>query len=76
MKKSDSENAIKQLISLYIHENEIDYNRISLILFSDFKNWAISKGYSDYFNFRSAIGSAREAEMWFDEEIRRITLPR
>jgi hypothetical protein len=73
MKKSDSEQAIRQLCDEWRKECEAARTwseQADHPSFSQFTAWLDRKHYSHYLNFRSAEGSRQAAEQWFDEEFK------
>jgi hypothetical protein len=70
MKKAECEAAIRELCSQwqsekgFPSENTADFHPS----FTEFKGWAIGKGFGGYFDFRTVGGSLRQAETWFNQE--------
>jgi hypothetical protein len=67
-KKGECERAIRSLCHEWaggLSEAERDHPN-----FLAFKAWLGQKGYSHYLDFRSAMGSNYDAEMWFDQELK------
>ncbi|MGB6541392.1 MAG: hypothetical protein WBF03_11020 [Xanthobacteraceae bacterium] len=68
MKKRECETAIRRLC----HEwaRSAPSNQVNRPRFSDFKGWLQRMGSSQYLDFHSTMGADRDAEMWFDEELK------
>jgi hypothetical protein len=68
MKKSDAEQAIRQLCDEWAREAQLTEADLKHPSYSTFKSWLSAKGYSHYLNFRSVAGADYDAELWFDQE--------
>jgi hypothetical protein len=69
MKKSESEQAIRQLCHVWAQECGIPIGG-EQPSWGQFKSWLQTKHYSHYLNFRSSTSADYVAEMWFDEEFK------
>lgn len=65
IKKNEAETAIRSLINDWASEAPIGDHPS----FSAFVTWLKAGGHGHYLNFRSVMGPAEDAELWFDQEL-------
>ena len=70
MKKAECEIVIRRLVHQWAAQTGVVVGQRDMPSFIEFKDWAVSSGYSSYFDFRSFGGADRAAEMWFDHELK------
>jgi hypothetical protein len=74
MEKAEAEKGIRSLCTKWRDAVGLSGAQLEHPRFSEFKSWAMANGYSQYFNFRSAMGPlvVYDAEQWFDDEFKQM----
>ena len=68
IKKAEAEAAVRGLIHDWASETSVGDHPS----FSAFVTWLRAAGYGRYLDFRSTMGPAEDAELWFDQELRQM----
>ena len=68
MHKAECEIKIRQLVHMWLEEQNISRSEISESSFALFKDWLQQSHYSHYLDFRSHMGAVEDAEFWFVSE--------
>jgi len=69
--KSEAEKHIQYLATKWVDESGVDIAAGDHPSFSALKDWLSTTRQSACLDFRSKIGALYEAEMWFDQELKR-----
>ncbi len=67
MKKDEAERAIRSLCTTWAETLDSDAREHPS--FYQFRDWLSASGYGMYMDFKSRMGAAYDAEMWFDDEL-------
>ncbi len=76
MKRAEAEAGIRHLATKWAEETGYKPRQGHYPSFSEFRSWVERQHYGNYFDFRSTVGAAYDAEQWFEDEVTRWSRPR